>query len=57
MSTIPIITLPPTTRVSKWVSVDDLRYWVELLEPKEESFEHQLALEALREVCELGGGK
>jgi len=56
---IPTITLPATTAPSRWVSVNDLRFFVQELESKPESMSHQLALSELYELCGLvmEGGK
>ncbi len=50
---IPTITLPATTEPTRWVSVNDLRFFVQELEPKPESLVHQLALSELYELCGL----
>lgn len=50
---IPTITLPATAQESRWVSVNDLRFFVKELEAKPESMMHQLALSELYELCGL----
>ncbi len=50
---IPTITLPATTKPSRWVSVSDLRFFVQELESKPESMSHQLALSELYALCGL----
>lgn len=48
---IPTITLPATTQETRWVSVNDLRFFVQELEPKPDSFMHQMALNELYLLC------
>lgn len=50
---IPTITLPPTTRETRWVSVDDLRFFVKELCAVPSDNLHQLALGELRELCDV----
>ena len=50
---IPTITLPATTQETRWVSVNDLRFFVKELEPKPDSMMHQLVLNELYELCGL----
>ena len=51
MSIIPTITLPPCPQESRWVAVNDLRFFVQELEQKPDSPMHQLALDALYQLC------